>query len=136
MGSNQNRSIRLDSDLMEVARREGMINKRSAPKQIEFWAALGKAVEHIIDLKDVIAITQGFKRLKVESLSSGSVDPDSVFNALDEARRSGKLAESVTSSAVYFEASQTKSGLLDRVNIATGKRQTGRFYNGEFVIQP
>lgn len=135
MKNNLNSSIRLDPELMAIAKREGAIKKRSAPKQIEFWATLGKAVEHIIDPKDIIAVIQGFKKLKVESLMSSAVDPVEVFNSLAEDRKSGKLAENVTSSPIYFEASKTKPGLLDRVNLATGERQTGRFYNGEFVIQ-
>jgi len=36
---------------------------------------------------------------------------------------------------VYFEASQKIPGLIDRVNSATGKRQTGQFHNGEFKVQ-
>jgi hypothetical protein len=127
--------IRLNPTLMAAARREGSIKKRTAPKQIEFWAELGKAVELVMDLTDVIAVIQGFKKIKVESMESVAVDPVDVFNSLEESRESGELAEKVTSSAVYFEASQRKPGLIDRVNSATGERQTGRFYNGEFKIQ-
>jgi len=68
-------------------------------------------------------------------VKSVAADPADVFNSLEESRKSGELAKKVTSSAVYFEASQRKPGLLDRVHSATGKRQTGRFYNGEFKIQ-
>jgi len=127
--------IRLDPALIAAAKREGSINKRSAPKQIEFWAELGKAVELVMDRNDVFAVIQGLKKIKVESVKSVAADPTDVFNSLEESRKSGELAKKVTSSAVYFEASQRKPGLLDRVHSATGKRQTGRFYNGEFKIQ-
>ncbi len=127
--------IRLDSTLLEAARREGSINKRTAPKQIEFWAELGKAVELVVDFTDVFAVIQGFKKIKVETVESIAVDPVDVFNSLEESRKSGELAKNVTSSAVYFEASQKMPGLIDRVNSATGKRQTGRFQNGEFKVQ-
>jgi len=127
--------IRLDPALIAAAKREGSINKRSAPKQIEFWAELGKAVELVMDRNDVFAVMQGLKKIKVESVKSVAADPADVFNSLEESRKSGELAKKVTSSAVYFEASQRKPGLLDRVHSATGKRQTGRFYNGEFKIQ-
>ncbi len=134
MASNLTSPIRLDPALIAAAKREGSIKKRSAPKQIEFWAELGKAVELVMDLNDVFAVIQGFKKIKMESVKSVAVDPADVFNSLEESRKSGELAGKVTSSVVYFEASQRKPGFLDRVNSATGERQTGRFYNGEFKI--
>jgi len=127
--------IRLDPKLIELAKKEGSTKKRSAPKQIEYWAELGKAVEPVIDLKDAYAILQGFMKLTVESLESKAIDPGEVFNALEEKRKSGKLAEEVTTSSIYFEASKTKPGFLDRVDLTTGKRQTGRFHNGKFEIR-
>jgi hypothetical protein len=126
--------MRLDADLVEAAKREGSIKKRSAPKQIEFWAELGKAVEHVLDYNDIFAVIQGLKKVKVESVESVAVDPADVFNSLEDERKSKKLAQKVTSAAIYFEASRGQPGLLDRVNTATGERQTGRFYNGEFKI--
>jgi hypothetical protein len=126
--------MRLDAALVEAARREGSIKKRSAPKQIEFWAELGKAVEHVLDYNDIFAVIQGLKKVKVESVESAVVDPADVFNSLEAHRKSGKLAPKVTSAPIYFEASRKQPGLLDRVNTATGERQTGRFYKGEFKV--
>ncbi len=134
MASTSTSPMRLDADLVEAAKREGSIKKRSAPKQIEFWAELGKAVEHVLDYNDVFAVIQGLKKVKVESVKPVAVDPADVFNFLEDSRKSGKLAQKVTSAAIYFEASQTRPGLLDRVNTVTGERQTGRFYKGEFKI--
>lgn len=127
--------IRLDPKLVKLAKKEGSTKKRSAPKQIEYWAELGKAIESEIDLKDAYAIIQGFMKLTVESLESKAVDPKEIFNSLEKKRKSGELSNSVTNSSIYFEASKTKPGLLDRVNITTGKRQTGTFHNGKFKIQ-
>ena len=135
MNSSITSPVRLDSTLIEAARREGSIRKRTAPKQIELWAELGKAVEVLVDLADVYAVIQGFKKIKVETIESTTVNPDDVFNSLEESRKSGDLAKNVTSSAVYFEASQKIPGLIDRVNSASGKRQTGQFHNGEFKVQ-
>ncbi len=134
MASTSTSPMRLDADLVEAAKREGSIKKRSAPKQIEFWAELGKAVEHVLDYNDIFAVIQGLKKVKVESVESVAVDPADVFNALEDSRKNEELAQKVTSAAIYFEASRRQPGLLDRVNTATGERQTGRFYNGEFKI--
>jgi hypothetical protein len=134
MAGNSTSPLRLDSTLVAAAKREGSIKKRSAPKQIEFWAELGKAVEQVLDYNDVFAVIQGLKKIKVESVKSVAVDPAAIFNALEDSRRSKKLAEKVTSATVYFEASRRRPGLLDRVNSVTGERQTGKFCNGEFKL--
>ena len=118
--------LRLDTSLVTAARREGSIKKRSVPKQIEFWAELGKAVEQVLNYNDVFAVIQGLKQIKVESVA---VDPADVFNSLEDNRQSGELAKKVTSAAIYFEASRKQPGLLDRVNSATGERQTGQFHH-------
>jgi len=127
--------IRLSSALVAAAEKEGTIQKRSVPKQIEFWAELGKSVARVMDLSDVFAIIQGLKKVKVEPVTSVAVDPRDVFNSLENKRKSGNLAEKVTSSAVYYEASLSQQGLLDRVNSDTGERETGQFHNGEFKVQ-
>ena len=124
--------IRLDPKLIELAKREGATKKRSAPKQIEYWAELGKAVEPVIDLKDAYEIIQGFMKISVESLESKAVSPKDAFDSLEEKRENGELSEIVAESPVYYEASISKPGLLDKVTSATGKRQTGMFRNGKF----
>lgn len=126
--------MRLDAALIAAAEREAAIQKRSIPKQIEFWAELGKAVENVIGMDDVIAITQGLKKIALEDLMSATADPDDIFDSLEAGRASGLLSGQVTAAPVYFEASLSRPGLLDRVNRASGKRETGRFVNGEFTV--
>ena len=126
--------LRLSPALVEAAEKEGALQKRSAPKQIEFWAELGKAVDGVIDAADVVAVTQGLKKIKVVPVTSKAVDPRDVFDSLETLRDSGALAEEVTSAAVYYETSRSRPGLLDRVNSRTGARQTGQFHKGEFKV--
>ncbi len=127
--------MRLDPELVGAAEKEGAVQKRTAPKQIEFWAELGKAVERLLAHTDVIAILQGFKKIRVELEESVTINPDDIFSELEKNRKIGALAEKVTSSAMYYEVSQKQPGLLDRVDSATGKRETGMFQNGEFKVQ-
>ena len=134
MAASSTSPLRLDSTLVAAAKIEGSINKRSAPKQIEFWAELGKAVEHVLSYNDIFAVIQGLKEIKVESVKSVSVDPEDIFSSLEDSRKNEILADKLTSAGVYFEASRNRPGLLDRVNTVTGERQTGRFSNGEFKI--
>lgn len=44
------KSIRLDGDFVTVATAHARASKRSAPKQIEYWARLGKAAEENPDM--------------------------------------------------------------------------------------
>jgi hypothetical protein len=127
--------LRLSAALVEAAEKEGAVQKRSAPKQIEFWAELGKAVDGVIDSADVVAVIQGLRKIKVEPVKSMAVDSRDVFDSLETIRESGGLAEKVTSAAVYYEASLSRPGLLDRVSSRTGERQTGQFHKGVFKVQ-
>lgn len=124
--------IRLNPSLIAAAEREGRMQKRTVPKQIEFWADLGRAVEGVVDLSDLFAVRQGLKRLKLESIDSEPVDAAALFDDLRRQMDSGQLSDAVTGAAVYFEASSTHPGMLDRVDAATGNRQTGQFQNGTF----
>jgi len=126
--------LRLSTTLVEAAEKESAIQKRSVPKQIEFWAELGKTIESVIDPADVVAVIQGFKKIKVESVTSTPVNPGDVFNSIETLRKSGTLAAKVTSAAIYYEASSSRPGFLDRVNASTGERQTGQFHNGVFRV--
>jgi hypothetical protein len=127
--------LRLSAALVEAAEREGALQKRSAPKQIEFWAELGKAVDGVIDSADVVAVIQGLRKIKVVPVASMAVDPRDVFDSIETTRESGSLAEKVTSAAVYYETSLSRPGLLDRVSSRTGERQTGQFHKGVFKVQ-
>ena len=124
--------MRLSSDLIEAAKTEAMVQKRSIPMQIEYWAELGRAVEGIIDLKDVFAVMQGVKTIRLEAASSAPIDPSDVFNDLEKRSGSKDVLSKLTAAPFYYEASKSRPGLLDRVNVKTGERQAGHFENGEF----
>lgn len=126
--------MRLSSELVAAAERAGMVQKRSIPKQIEFWATIGKAVENVIDYPDIFAILQGLKKITVEPVSPAVAAPDDVFAALEKARADGTLAGKVSVADIYYETSRSRPGLLDQVNAATGERRTGQFHNGEFQV--
>lgn len=124
--------LRLSSELVEAAERESRIQKRSVPKQIEFWAALGKAVQNVIDYSDAIAITQGLKKIIIEPVKAPAASPADVFARLERNRDNGSLAGNVTTAAIYYETSKSHPGMIDRVDSTTGERRTGRFRNGQF----
>lgn len=127
--------LRVSEELVRLARTEAALQKRTVPRQIEFWAELGRRIEGALDATDVIAICQGLATLHVSPAESAPVEPDEVFAELDRDRRDGRLAEAVTTAVPYYEASRSRPGLLDRV-YPDGRRETGMFRGGEFEPMP
>ena len=128
-------SLRIDQDLALQAEREARIQNRSKTKQLEYWAKLGKAISSKLDIADVYAVSQGIKTIKLEitpSVQSIPIDPDVIFNDLENNRSKGLLAKNVTSAKIYYEASIEHPGYLDQVDSVTKKRRAGSFENGEF----
>ena len=124
-------SIRLDQNLIQEAELEGRSFKRSAPNQIEYWAEIGRQVESLISPNELVAIRQGFARLHIEDALSHPAEADDIFKAVDADSAAGTLTTKVTQSTVYYEASQTHPGQLDRVD-ENKQRETGRFRDGQF----
>jgi hypothetical protein len=127
--------MRLDSGLIHEAESVAERNKRSVPKQIEYWAELGRAVERVLTPNDVLAISQGLAELQLVVPEGVRADVDDVFAGLERDRAAGTLVSRVTRAAVVYEASVSRAGLLDRI-FADGRRETGRFVNGEFQPVP
>ncbi|MEN8180656.1 MAG: hypothetical protein ABFS39_18825 [Pseudomonadota bacterium] len=125
-------ALRLNDDLVHEAETEAQIHKRSTPKQIEYWAQIGKAVARNASSSDLLALMQGFAQVQVNTRPSAPVDPDKVFAAVEQSRSDGSLHQAVSQARERYEASQTHPGLLDRV-LPDGQRETGHFQNGEFV---
>ncbi len=125
-------ALRLSDKLVHEAETEALIHKRTAPKQIEYWAQIGKTVARSASSKDLLALMQGFARVQVDFLQSAPVNPDEVFAAVEEARADGSLHTAVSRAQVRYEASQTHPGLLDQV-LPNGHREPGNFRDGKFV---
>lgn len=125
--------VRLQADLMERAVQAGARHHRSAAQQIEYWAALGQQVAGLVDPDSLLAVQCGVARLKVEPIQGAPVASQEVFAALDADRRSGVLAQAVTTAAVRYQASSQQPGLLERIG-PDGSRVIGRFRDG--VFQP
>ncbi len=125
-------SIRVNDSLFHDAEVEGSFMNRSAAKQVEFWAELGKRVAQSVAPSDILALTQGFANVRVEILDSRPIDPGVVFDTVDEASSARALGQQITRGSLYYEASKSRPGLLDQV-MPDGRRYTGHFSNGVFV---
>ena len=125
--------MRLDAALVRAAEAQGRLEKRSTPRQIEYWAELGRQLAGELSLEDVLAVRQGLARVRVEAVEVGPVDSDEVFARVDELREDVGLYEAVTEAPVHFEPSRSRPGMLDRV-YPDGRRETGVFRDGEFRV--
>ena len=125
-------ALRLNDDLVREAEIEALIHKRSSPKQIEYWAQIGKIVARSASRSELLALLQGFAKVEVNPLGSEPVNPSDVFAAVETSRSDGSLSESVSNAGIKYEASQTQAGYLDRVSPG-GVRETVLFKNGEFT---
>ncbi len=107
--------IRLQKELMQSATVAAALSHRSAAEQIEYWAFLGRSIAKVIDTDKILAIHSGLAEIKIENVTAPAIDPDTVFSVLEEDRKSGILAENVTSSSVRYQASHLHPGLLEKI---------------------
>ena len=118
-------AVRLDDSLVRHAAAEGAVNRRSTPKQIEYWAEIGRAVAGDVSAEDLIAIVQGIRQVRVETVVADSVSSDELWAEVDQSRESGDLGRTV------YQASDEKPGYLEAI-YPDGSRELGQFRNGRF----
>ncbi len=124
--------LRVNETLFKEAEAEGLFMRRSAAKQVEFWAELGRNLAQSVTSTDILALMQGIARVRIELPETRAIDPLDVFSKVDIARQSGELGASITREHLYYEASRQSPGLLDEVS-PEGSRRSGRFIDGNFI---
>lgn len=124
-------AIRLDDNLVRHATAEGQVHRRSTPKQIEYWAEIGRAVSGDVSAEDLIAILQGIRRVKVEPVVPDAITSDDLWVEVGQARDSGELSRSIARGRTVYQAAADKPGYLEAI-YPDGKREIGQFRNGRF----
>lgn len=119
--------IRLDIELVNSASAEGGRQRRSTPKQIEYWADLGRAVDGLVSEAELVALRAGLLRL--ESVPSAPVDADQVFAAVSADRQ--HLAQELRHGGVAYQASRERPGYLE-ATYPDGQVVIGQFREGIF----
>ena len=124
--------IRLQQDLMQAAVLTGKRFHRSTAEQIEYWAEIGRKVAGILDADDLLSISMGLAKIKVEPVHGEPVNPDEVFQALEDERAKGILTRTVSNNSIQYQASLSHPGYLEQVD-QNGDITLGKFQNGEFI---
>ena len=118
---------------MQVAESTGKRFHRSTAKQIEYWADLGRSVSSTLDPDVLLSVISGLTILKAEPVFSAPIEPESVFETLENDRKSGLLQTTVTAAKIRYQASVKHPSYLEQVDL-NGKVVTGKFENGQFII--
>ncbi len=124
--------IRLQADLMQVAELTAKRHHRSTAEQIEYWADLGRAVASTLDPDILLSVASGLTVIKTEPVLTSPIDPDSIFQSLENDRETGILHSTVTSSPLRYQRSIKHLGYLEQID-PNGKITTGQFENGQFI---
>ncbi len=124
--------LRVNDDLFREAEAEGSLLNRSTAKQIEFWAKLGKRVDHSVTPADILALMQGIAEVHIRIPVSQPVNPEEVFAAVDKANSTESLGQQITRDTLYYEASKSRPGSLVQV-MPDGTRRVGHFNDGSFL---
>lgn len=114
--------LKLADDLLIEARLSGEIAKRTTAAQIEFWAALGRALEPHLKGDRVQAL---LKAGKTRALSE-------CLRVVDAPEGRARVAAFLEQQPFpHYEAAPGRKGLWVRTDKA-GKRMTGRFVGRQF----
>lgn len=124
--------VRLQQELMQAAALTGERFHRSTAEQIEYWASLGQRVATVLDPDVLLSIQAGLARVRVEPVVGRPLNPDAVFQGLEQQRCNGALPDAVSRSHVRYQASSTHPGLLERLDV-DGAITLGRFEQGRFI---
>lgn len=124
--------LRLDDELLRLAKQKGARANRSAAAQIERWAQIGRVLEKDLTDAQLEAIAVGLAEVRVvDAEAPPAPELDEVLAELGAARASGKLSERVAGPVRYRAAT---GGAIERVTPQGVER--GRFVDGAFVADP
>ena len=114
--------VKISDDLLLDARRTAELARRSIAGQIEFWAALGRAIEPLLDGARVLALQ---KSGKARSLSG-------ILDEVDSPKGRRRVADFLRSRPFpHYEVAPGRAGRLVRLE-ADGRRTLGRFVGRRF----
>ena len=115
--------VKLSDALILDARLTGELTERSIAGQIEFWAGLGRAIDSLLRVGNVMALKQQGKNQRLSECLA----------AVETAEGQQKLKDFLLAGPFpHYEAADGRPGWLMRTE-EDGKRTIGRFLNRRFV---
>lgn len=121
--------LRLDDELLRLAKQKGARTNRSAAAQIERWALVGRVIEGAVTDAQIEAVAAGLAQVQVVVVDAPPApDLDDVLTDLDALRDSGELSAQVAGPVRYRA---TADGGIEQVTPKGVQR--GAFIDGTFV---
>jgi hypothetical protein len=114
--------VKLSDSLVLDARLTSRAAERSIAGQIEFWAGLGRAVESLLHIPEVLALRKAGAARPLSAILAEPGTPAGTKRVVDYLK---------TRPFPHFEAAPGKGGGLIRID-ENGKRTPGRFVNRKF----
>jgi ParD-like antitoxin of type II bacterial toxin-antitoxin system len=114
--------VQISDELLFDAHRHAEISERSVAEQIEFWAAIGKAIDPLLEGSRALALKRAGAVMPLSECFA-SVDSDVGRRRVAEFLESGPFP--------HFQAIPESDGMLVRTD-ADGTRTVGRFVGREF----
>ena len=114
--------VKLSDALVLDARITGELVERSIAGQVEFWARLGRSIEHLLQGDQALALC---RNASTRPLSE-------CLESADSTKGHERLKAYLESQPFpHYEAHPDQAGLLIRMD-EDGRRTTGRFMNRQF----
>ncbi len=126
--------LRLRASLYQIAAQHAALEHRSIPKQIEYWAEIGRWMATKIGDREIYALLANNATINVTMEPTAVVSVDQAHSALEKSRSSGTLGNAIHSEFIY-DTDPSNPDFI-RETTANGSQRYGEFVDGEFVVAP
>ncbi len=126
------KNVRFSEELYEAANAMADAAHRSAQKQLEYWAQLGRLADQMLSSPQAAALLSNESFISEISISKNSTPSiDNVMAEIEQDRASGALKAKVTQASVVYDVGKS-DGLIRRID-SNGNATLGALVDGEFV---
>ena len=125
-------AVKLSDEVVREAQREGKVSARSAAKQIEHWASIGRIVEASLRVPEINALKRARDGTEALASPAARVAIEQVLELLLGDERSDVVAHVRSTGAPLYAAAPGHRGMVFRV-AADGTRTLGRIVKRRFV---
>ncbi len=111
-------NIRIDQELIDAATAELCTSRRSLPKQIEYWAALGMKCEKSLSQSQISGVISGELEVLVRGPYLNAIELASI---VADSKNSGELERLVSTARYRYESIAEEPGIIRRIDTQTGE---------------
>ena len=115
--------LRIDTDLVNVARESAAVMDRTPTAQIEFWAKLGRVMEQVLTHDALVTVKEASRVKRLDELLAMVATPKGKQRALALIRRH---------KGPTYSADPTKPGVIIETR-PDGSKRRGKFSNRHFM---